>query len=302
MSNLPPIKSMLEAHGLWANKKFGQHFLLDQQLLGTIASYAGELSGTHVVEVGPGPGGLTRAMLARGARVTAIEKDERFRPLLEPLQQAYPGQLDVIYGDALKVDLTKLATMGTRSEPALSAQSAVSYESQKTFTETNIKVVANLPYNVGTQLLTNWLTQIAQMGPDTFERLTLMFQKEVAGRVVAEPNSKAYGRLSVISQFLCHTELHRHLPPGAFSPPPKVASSVISLVPKQMLPAYVKFADLEKVVACAFNQRRKMLRQALKPLGHAEALLEKAGIDGTRRAENLSVEEFCDLASSFCSS
>lgn len=271
MVELPPIKQLLQQNDLWANKKFGQHFLLDPQLLDTIASYAGDVSNSHVIEVGPGPGGLTRALLARGAKVTAVEKDERFRPLLEPLMEAYPEHFRVIFDDALRVDVTQLGS-GSR------------------------KIVANLPYNVGTVLLTNWLAQIADRA-DTFERMTLMFQKEVAARVAAEANSKEYGRLSVISQFLCDIEWHQNLPAGAFTPPPKVASAVISLVPIAERSNGVEYHQLEKLVATAFNQRRKMLRQALKPLGaELEVLFEKAGIEGTKRAENLSVDDFCRLA------
>lgn len=273
MPELLPLKTALAMHGLSARKSFGQHFLLDSQLLDTIAGYAGALEGQHVVEVGPGPGGLTRALLARGARVTAIEKDPRFAPLLEPLADTYPEQFTLIFGDALKVDVTEIS------------------DAPRT-------IVANLPYNVGTLLLTNWLTQLAAQGAGTFEKMTLMFQKEVASRIVAEANTKAYGRLSVIAQFLCYVELHQHLPAGAFSPPPKVASSVISLTPKTSLPEGVVFSDLETLVATAFNQRRKMLRAALKPLGvDLNALFTRAGIDGTKRAENLSVDDFCKLVS-----
>ena len=269
MTNLPSLKALLEAHGLLAKKSLGQHFLLDPQLLDKIASYAGDISGKQVVEIGPGPGGLTRALLARGAKVTAVEKDERFIPLMELLKEAYPAQFDFILEDATKVDVT---TIG----------------------EAPRHIVANLPYNVGTLLLTGWLTQIAE-DPSCIERLTLMFQKEVAGRVVAEPNTKAYGRLSVISQYLCDMEYHQNVPAGAFTPPPKVDSAVISLTPKHVRMYACEFAQLEKVVAVAFNQRRKMLRQSLKPLGDTAALLEAADIDGTRRAESLSVGEFCRI-------
>ena len=271
MTDLPPIKQLLQQNDLWANKKFGQHFLLDPQILDTITSYAGDVTEAHIIEIGPGPGGLTRALLARGASVTAVEKDERFRPLLEPLAAAYPGKFRVIFDDALKVDLTTLSA-GPR------------------------KIVANLPYNVGTALLTNWFTQIAE-DIGAFERMTLMFQKEVAKRVAAEADTKDYGRLSVISQFLCDTEWHQNLPAGAFTPPPKVASAVISLTPKVQLSHDIGFAALEKLVAMAFNQRRKMLRQSLKPLGvELDALFESAEIDGTKRAENLNVDDFCRLA------
>lgn len=275
MVDLPSLKLLLQAHGLLAKKSLGQHFLLDEHLLDIIASYAGDVRGQHVIEVGPGPGGLTRALLARGAHVSVVEKDERFAPLLAVLASAYPKQFSLNMADATRVDATELCPAPRQ-------------------------IISNLPYNVGTLLLMNWLMQIAEHGADAYTRLTLMFQKEVARRVMAEPDSKAYGRVSVLSQYLCDMEWHQDVPAAAFSPPPKVDSAVISLVPKAKRVMEVEVARLEKVVATAFNQRRKMLRQALKPLGDAEALLEAAGIDGTKRAENLSVEEFCRLASAPC--
>lgn len=270
MSKLPSLRALLDAHGLFAKKSFGQHFLLDSGLLSQIASYAGELNGYHIIEIGPGPGGLTRALLSGGAHVTAIEKDERFAPLLQLLKESYVGQFDFQLADAMKVDVSKLS-------------------------DKPIKIIANLPYNVGTNLLLGWLAQIAEHEQSQIQRLTLMFQKEVAERVVAEPNSKSYGRLSIISQYLCDVEWHQDVSAEDFTPPPKVDSAVISLTPKPYKLRELALEPLEKVVATAFNQRRKMLRAALKPLG-GEELLAKAGIDGTRRAEDLSVEEFCVLA------
>lgn len=274
MADLPSTTDMLKAHGLWAKKSLGQHFLLDTQLLDTIAGYAGDVAGYQVIEVGPGPSGLTRALLKRGAKVLAIEKDTRFIPFMELLRQHYPEQFDFIIGDATRIDITEVS-------PAPR------------------KIVANLPYNVGSVLLMDWLKHIAESGGEAIAQMTLMFQKEVAERIAAEPSSKAYGRLAVMSQFCCDVTWHQDLPAEAFTPPPKIASSVISLVPKTP-PAGMprpSFAAMEKTVACAFNQRRKMLRVALKPLGvDVAALLEKANIEGTLRAENLSIADFERLA------
>jgi len=273
---LPPLKDIITRHGLQAKKSLGQHFLLDENICARIAIAAGNLSGCTVIEIGPGPGGLTRALLQAGASVIAIEKDQRCVGALEELRQVFPERLSIIEADALEADLPALA-------PAPR------------------KIVANLPYNIGTALLLKWLDDVCR-APDAYQSMTLMFQREVAGRISAEPGGKDYGRLSVFAQWLCETGHHFDLPPGAFSPPPKIYSSVITLAPRPK-PLYPANKDvLEKVVAAAFGQRRKMLRSALKGLRvDTEALLEKAGIDGTRRGETLSVEEFCALAAIYAS-
>ncbi len=271
----PPLKEVIARFGLQAKKSLGQHFLLDERVTDRIVAEAGIPAGANVIEVGPGPGGLTRSLLRSGAgRVIAIEKDSRCIEALSELQAA-DARLEIMPQDALKMDWAAI-------------------ESPK-------QVVANLPYNVGTLLLLQWLEMIGR-DASSFTRLTLMFQREVAERIAAEAGSKEYGRLSVLSQFLCEVVWHFDLPPGAFSPPPKVHSSVISLIPRAK-PLYdVPVAVLEKVTAAAFNQRRKMLRGSLKALGaDTEALLDKAGIDGQRRAETLSIEEFYRLADAYLS-
>ncbi|MFI0848995.1 16S rRNA (adenine(1518)-N(6)/adenine(1519)-N(6))-dimethyltransferase RsmA [Mesorhizobium sp. IMUNJ 23232] len=266
---LPPLREVIERHGLQAKKALGQNFLLDLNLTGKVARAAGPLDDVTVIEVGPGPGGLTRALLMHGAkRVVAIERDERCLAALEEISAHYPGRLEVVAADALKTDMAAL----TAGEPA--------------------KIVANLPYNIGTELLVRWLT-VAEW-PPFYRSLTLMFQKEVAQRIVAEPGSDAYGRLGVLSGWRCKADIAFDIPARAFTPPPKVTSSVVHLVPRAApLPADIH--KLERVTEAAFGQRRKMLRQSLKSLG-GEVLLEKAGVDGTRRAETLNVEEFVRLA------
>lgn len=268
IDGLPPLRELIERHGLQAKKSLGQNFLLDLNLTGKVARAAGDLSRTTVIEVGPGPGGLTRALLFGGARrVVAIERDERCLAALAEVSAHYPGRLEVVSGDALKTDFAALADGPT-------------------------KIVANLPYNIGTQLLVRWLTVTAW--PPFFDSLTLMFQREVAERIVAKPASDAYGRLGVLAGWRTEAKIAFDLPPQAFTPPPKVTSSVVHLAPRETpLPADVKV--LGRVTEAAFGQRRKMLRQSLKSLG-GERLLEAAGIDGTRRAETLSVEEFVRLA------
>lgn len=273
-SPLPTLKEVIDKHGLYTRKSLGQHFLLDSRITDKIALYAGELQNCNVIEIGPGPGGLTRSLLAAGAKsLTVIEKDGRGIAVMEELADSWDdGRLKIIHGDALKTNLLELV-----SAPR--------------------KIVANLPYNVGTQLLLNWLDDIAEHGRTAYESMTLMFQDEVASRIIAAPDTSEYGRLSVISQFLCECRYDFQLPPGAFSPPPKVNSAVITLTPhgKPLFP--VSKNAIEKVVAAAFGQRRKMLRSALKPLGvPVETLLEQAGIDGTLRAEVLDVATFCNLA------
>ena len=273
---LPPLSSVIATHQLQAKKSLGQHFLLDEHVLDRIAGYAGNITEHNVIEIGPGPGGLTRALLARGAhKVIAVEKDVRCIAAIQELQHVYPQRLEIVAADALRLDVTSLC-----SPPR--------------------KIVANLPYNVGTQLLVNWLDQLVSQGASAFESFTLMFQKEVAERITALPRTKEYGRLSIYAQWLCNIEWHEDLPPHAFSPPPKIDSSVITLTPL----AHPRFpADaqmLQKVVATAFNQRRKMLRVALKPLGVDTAeLLHAAQINPECRAEELSVEAFCRLSSVF---
>ncbi|WP_279483271.1 16S rRNA (adenine(1518)-N(6)/adenine(1519)-N(6))-dimethyltransferase RsmA [Aureimonas sp. SK2] len=265
---LPPLRQVLEAHGLDPRKALGQNFLLDLNLTGRIARQAMPLDGATVVEVGPGPGGLTRALLAHGAgKVVAIEKDARCLPALEAIAAHYPGRLEVIEGDALAVDPASVC-------------------------DGPFKIVANLPYNVGTQLLLNWIT-----GPDWPPRwtdLTLMFQKEVAERIVAGPDDDHYGRLGVLCGWRTDAQILFDVSREAFTPPPKVTSAIVQLVPKAA-PLPARLADVERVTAAAFGQRRKMLRQSLKPVG-GEALLQRVGIDPTRRAETLSVAEFVALA------
>lgn len=265
---LPPLREVIERHGLQAKKALGQNFLLDLNLTGKVARTAGDLLQTTVIEVGPGPGGLTRALLLHGARrVVAIERDERCLAALSEVSDHYPGRLEVISGDALKTDFRALVTDGP------------------------VKIVANLPYNIGTELLVRWLT--VDNWPPFYQSLTLMFQREVAERIVAKPNSGAYGRLGVLAGWRTEAKIAFDVPPQAFTPPPKVTSSVVHLVPREVpLPADVK--RLGRVTEAAFGQRRKMLRQSLKSLG-GERLLERAGIDPTRRAETLSVEEFVRL-------
>ncbi|RED13304.1 16S rRNA (adenine(1518)-N(6)/adenine(1519)-N(6))-dimethyltransferase RsmA [Pontivivens insulae] len=268
---LPPLREVIAKHGLSAKKQLGQNFLLDLNLTAKIARQAGDLSSYDILEVGPGPGGLTRALLAEGARkVVAVERDARCLPVLEEISESAPGRLHVIEGDALAVDL----------RPHLTAP---------------YKVVANLPYNVGTELLLRWLTP-ASWPPD-WQSLTLMFQREVAERIVAQPGSKAYGRLSILAQWRCDVRIALHLPPQAFTPPPKVSSAVVQ-VARLDVPRYEADARiLSDVVARAFNQRRKMLRASLKGLlPEIEEALILAGIKPTQRAEEIGLEQFCALA------
>jgi 16S rRNA (adenine1518-N6/adenine1519-N6)-dimethyltransferase len=266
---LPPLREVIERHGLRARKALGQNFLLDLNLTGKIARTAGALDDVTVVEVGPGPGGLTRALLAHGARrVVAIERDERCLAALAEIAAHYPGRLEVLAADALKTDFAALVADG----PA--------------------RIVANLPYNIGTELLVRWLT--AETWPPFWSSLTLMFQKEVAQRIVARAGDDAYGRLGVLAGWRATARIAFDVPARAFTPPPKVTSAVVHLLPRPApLPADIR--KLERVTEAAFGQRRKMLRQSLKGLG-GETLLDAAGIDGTRRAETLSVEEFVGLA------
>ncbi|MEO0903275.1 MAG: 16S rRNA (adenine(1518)-N(6)/adenine(1519)-N(6))-dimethyltransferase RsmA [Pseudomonadota bacterium] len=273
IDDLPPLREVIAAHDLAAKKSLGQNFLLDLNLTAKIARLAGDLSNTDILEIGPGPGGLTRGLLAEGARrVLAIEKDPRCMAALADIAAAYPGRLHAINGDALTVNpLEHLAPP--------------------------IRIAANLPYNVGTELLVRWLTPPAW--PPFWDSLTLMFQREVAQRIVATPGSKAYGRLALLAQWRTNPKIVMELPPEAFSPPPKVNSAVVHLT---ALPAPRYPADsgtLNKVVAAAFNQRRKMLRSALKSVSQdIEDHLMAAGIKPTERAEQVGLEAFCALARS----
>ena len=271
IDGLPPLREVIERHGLQAKKALGQNFLFDLNLTGKIARAAGDLGEATVIEVGPGPGGLTRALLFNGARrVIAIERDERCLEALAEVSRHYPGRLEVMPGDALKTDFAALA--GTADGGP-------------------VKIVANLPYNIGTELLIRWLT-VAEW-PPFYQSMTLMFQREVAERIIAAPDSDAYGRLGVLAGWRTEAKIAFDVPPQAFTPPPKVTSSVVHLVPRSS-PLPVDARKLGRVTEAAFGQRRKMLRQSVKSLG-GEALLTRAGIDPTRRAETLSVEEFVRL-------
>lgn len=269
---LPTIREVIDHYGLATKKSLGQHFLTDTNLLAKVVRAAGKLDGMHVIEIGPGPGGLTRAILdSNAAHLTAIEKDPRCMDALAPLAQHYPGRFTLQQQDALKVTLRDIGTAPRA-------------------------VIANLPYNVGTQLVVNWLQEVAQHGPDTLAHFTVMLQKEVAERMVAQPGDDAYGRLSVLLYQFCDATMMFDVPPGAFSPPPKVMSSVLHarILPQPREDVPLKL--LEKMVASAFNNRRKMLRQSLKAAyPDAIALCERAGIDPTLRAENCTLKMFADL-------
>lgn len=280
IDDLPPLRDVVEAHGLLAKKSLGQNFLYDLNLTGRIARAAGPLEGVTVVEIGPGPGGLTRALLAEGAKqVIAVERDERCLPALAQIADRYPGRLHVTNGDALETDLGALVAQHGGG-PA--------------------RICANLPYNIGTALLVRWLE--ADPWPPWFDRLTLMFQREVAERIVATPAQRVdYGRLAVLSGWRSRARILFDVPPSAFTPPPKVTSSVVELIPRaQPLPCDGRI--LSALTQAAFGQRRKMLRQSLKGFAlrgrtlEAQALLEAAGIEPTKRAEEVDVEGFVRLA------
>lgn len=265
-AELPPLRDVIARHGLDARKSLGQHFLLDQNLTAKIARLAGDLAGREVAEVGPGPGGLTRSLLEAGAkRVLAVELDRRAIGALHELQSAFPGRLDLLEADATAVDLVAL-TAAPR------------------------QLAANLPYNVATPLLVGWLRQASG-----WERMTLMFQQEVAERICAAPGTAAFGRLGVLAQWTCRTTLLLRLPPAAFTPPPKVWSAVVGLEPHERQPSPDLFRTMERLTAAGFGQRRKMLRASLRPLG-GEALLARAGIAADRRAETLAITEWDRLA------
>jgi 16S rRNA (adenine1518-N6/adenine1519-N6)-dimethyltransferase len=263
---LPKLAEVISRHGLAAKKSLGQHFLLDENLTSRIVALAGDLRGRQVVEVGPGPGGLTRPLLrSEAVHVTLVEIDPRAAEAMRELSALVPGRLTLVEQDAVGLDLTALVPAPRQ-------------------------IIANLPYNVGSPLLVGWLRQAA-----AWERLTLMFQLEVAERITAAPDTDDYGRLGVLAQWCCRTNIVLRIPPEAFTPPPKVWSAVVRLEPHADQPGARLFKAMEQVTAAAFGQRRKMLRSALKSLG-GEKLLESAGIDATRRAETLSVAEFDRLA------
>ena len=266
--DLPPLRDVIARHGLAASKALGQNFLLDGQLLDRIARVPGDLEDATVYEVGPGPGGLTRALLLRGARVVAVERDRRCLPALAELEQAFPGRLRVIEGDAMEIDEQAEAGAGAH-------------------------IVSNLPYNVGTALLVRWLS--ARQWAPWWRSLTLMFQKEVAQRIVAEPDSEHYGRLAVLSQWRSSAKIAFGVHRSAFVPPPKVMSAVVHILPEAQ-PDGVDLPVLERLTQAAFGQRRKMLRQSLKSVPNALSALEEIGISAERRAETLSVEDFVALA------
>ena len=270
LDDLPPLREQLDAHGLLARKSFGQHFLLDLNVTRKIARLAGPLEGHAVIEVGPGPGGLTRALLEAGAVVIAVEKDPRFLPLLGELAAAADGGLNLVEADALDIDEAELLARHAPGRPA--------------------KIVANLPYNVGAPLLVKWLHKAGR-----FESMTLMFQKEVAERIAARTGSGAYGRLGVLSQAVAEVEIVMNLPARAFTPPPKVESAVVRLTPRPDGPSPELLKALERVTQAAFGQRRKMLRSSLKGLG-GQALCAEVGIDPDLRAEVVPVSGFLELA------
>lgn len=268
---LPSVRDVIAHHELFTKKSLGQHFLTDANLLAKIVRAAGDLSGMHVIEIGPGPGGLTRAILdSNAAHLTALEKDARCIAVLAPLAEYYPNRFSLHEADALKISLREIG-IAPRA------------------------VVANLPYNIGTQLIVDWVKDVAEHGTGVLQHATVMLQKEVAQRMAARVGDDAYGRLSVLLQQYSDTTLLFDVPPGAFSPPPKVMSSILRIAFLETPREDVPLAALEKTVAAAFNHRRKMLRQSLKPLG-GEALCEKAGIDPTLRAENCDLAMFARLA------
>jgi 16S rRNA (adenine1518-N6/adenine1519-N6)-dimethyltransferase len=268
MPVLPPLREVIARHGLTAQKSLGQNFLFDEQLLDRIAAIPGDLSGQNVYEVGPGPGGLTRALLRAGAKVTAVERDRRCLPALAELAEAFPGQLRIIEDDAMRVDPAK--EIGAP-----------------------FHIASNLPYNVGTALAVGWLG--GDIWPPAWQSLTLMFQREVADRIVAAPGSDAFGRLAILAQWRGEARIAMPVHRSAFTPPPKVMSAVIHITPEQA-PEGVSMATLERLTAAAFGQRRKMLRQSLKGFPEALAALEGAGIASDRRPETLALPEWLAIA------
>ncbi len=273
IASLPPLREAIRDAGLSAKKSLGQNFLLDLNITRRIARASGPLEGAGVLEIGPGPGGLTRALLLEGtAKVVAIERDERFRPILAQIEELSQGRFIPLFQDALDADYR-----------AIAAETGVS------------RVAANLPYNIATPLIVNWLTN--DPWPPWFGKLTVMVQREVAGRLVAEPASSDYGRLAVLTHYRAHARILFTLPPSVFVPPPKVASALVEIVPRQMTPDAVPVSLLERVTAAAFGQRRKMLRSSLASLGaDTAALIRDAGIDPANRAERLTIADFVSLA------
>jgi len=270
--DLPPLREAIARYGLKAEKSLGQNFLLDGQLLDRIAAIPGDLRDKPVYEVGPGPGGLTRALLKAGALVTVVERDRRCIPALRELEAIFSGRLRIVEGDALAVPLADVLPEGGA-------------------------IISNLPYNVGSALLVQWLTE--RNWPPRWSSLTLMFQREVADRIVAEAGTDAFGRLSVLAQWRCHARIALSVHRSAFTPPPKVMSAVVHVTPSNQ-PDGVDIKGLEAITAAAFGQRRKMLRQSLKPLPHALVALEATGIAPDRRPETLSIDEFIALARAYC--
>ncbi len=269
---LPPLREVIARHGLKADKALGQNFLLDGQLLDRIAAIPGDLCGQSVYEVGPGPGGLTRALLKAGAKVTVVERDRRCIPALHELSDAFPGELKIIEGDALTIPLETVLPQGGQ-------------------------IISNLPYNVGSALLVQWLT--VPQWPPRWSSLTLMFQREVADRIVAPAGSDAFGRLSVLAQWRAKARIALPIHRSAFTPPPKVMSAVVHITPDAQ-PVGLNISGLEAVTGAAFGQRRKMLRQSLRSLPHALEALESTGIASDRRPETLSVAEFVALGRAYC--
>ena len=269
---LAPLREVIARHGLSASKALGQNFLFDEQLLDRIAAIPGNLEGQNVYEVGPGPGGLTRALLRAGANVLAVERDRRCLPALAELSEAFPGQLRIIEGDALKID------------PAREIGAP-------------FHIVSNLPYNVGTALAVGWLS--GENWPPKWQTLSLMFQREVADRIVAAPGTDAFGRLSILAQWRAEAKIAMPVHRSAFTPPPKVMSAVVHITPKPA-PDAVRMSVLEKLTGAAFGQRRKMLRQSLKAVPGALTALEAAGIAADRRPETVNIVEWCALARQLC--
>lgn len=271
-AGLPPLREVIARYGLKAEKALGQNFLLDGQLLDRIAAIPGDLRDAPVYEVGPGPGGLTRALLKAGAKVTVVERDRRCIPALHELGAAYPGRLEIREGDALAIPIEEVLPEGGA-------------------------IVSNLPYNVGSALFVQWLS--GRQWPPRWSSLTLMFQREVADRIVAEPGTGAFGRLSVLAQWRAHARIALPVHRSAFTPPPKVMSAVVHITPAEQ-PAGVNIDGLEAITAAAFGQRRKMLRQSLKSLPRALEALDATGIAPDRRPETLGIEEFVALARAYC--
>lgn len=273
---LPPLSEIISRHGLSAKKSFGQNFILDLNLTRKIARQVPNLQNTHVLEIGPGPGGLSRALLMEGVKhLTVIEKDDRCVPILDEISKAYPNRMSSIMGDAMSINHADIMPKG----------------------DAPIHICANLPYNVGTALLVKWMCSATW--PPFFSGLTLMFQKEVGARIVAKPNSKSYGRLTVLTGWRSRSEILFDIPPQAFTPAPKVTSSVVQIIPTPPCDDALEMKSLEKLSEAAFGQRRKMLRASLKNLGFSIEDFEKISLKGTERPEQLDVETLCKVAKLF---